>query len=362
MRALTIVFLAAAAAGLAPSPSAQITVTAADVRALYGGVVTQTTVDITDTPTNAAALQALTMRTGGGQTWSFTGLATTPDGSITFTVVSPPQPGSSNPSLATANLIVRTDSIGTSGNPFYGYFRLTASEFVVLGGVLLDGGAPLIQTFTPGYRQPLPYTFGSTWTSESAITSDPPPPFPFETVIREESEVVGWGTLVTPAGSEPALMIRSLDISRTTITVPGVPPIVTTDSSRVYSFDTNGLLQATITLGLDGRVLSGLYSSGTRSTDAELPAGASGALQLTATPNPAGSGPVAVRFVLSEAGPATVRVFDALGRLVGTLADGLAGAGIQLATWDPVGVPAGVYIVRVDAAGTSATRRVSVVR
>lgn len=358
---------AAAVSALAPLSSAQITVTEADVRAFYVGLTQQTTFDATLTPSSTATLQALAAQTGGGQTWTFTGPTYTPGGTISVSRVLPPQPGSTNPHFATANLIVRTDTTGSTDSPFFAYFRLTGSEFVVLGGALDIGGDLTVSRFTPGYRQPLPYTFGSSWTSESAIENDPPPPFQVETVIREESEVVGWGTLVTPAGSEPALMVRSLDIFRSTITIPGLPPIVTADSTRVVSFDTRGLTFATITLGLDGQVQSGMYSSRTPNTAGEPLADGADALRLAVSPNPIGSGAAAVRFELSHAGPAAVQVYDARGRLVATLADGMRAAGPQSVAWSTAGLPAGVYVVRVEmagpgAAGPSAAVRVSVAR
>ncbi len=352
---------AAVLTALAPRPHAQISITEADVRAFYVGLTQQTTFDATATPSNTAALQALAAQTGGGQTWTFTGLTYAAGGTIEVARVQPPQPGSGDPHFATANLIVRIDSSGTTGDPFFSYFRLTGSEFVVLGGALTLEGTLTVSRFTPGYRQPLPYTFGSTWTSESAISNDPPPPFPVETVIREESEVVGWGTLVTPAGSEPALMVRTLDISRSTITIPGLPPIVTVDSSRAVSFDTRGLTFATIFLGLDGQVQSGMYSSRTPNTAGEPQPGAN-ALGLTVSPNPVVSETVAVRFELPEAGPATVRVYDARGRLVATLAEGMRAAGPQSVAWSSAGVPAGVYVVRADVGARAATLWLTVAR
>lgn len=70
-------------------------------------------------------------------------------------------------------------------------------------------------------------------------------------------------------------------------------------------------------------------------------------------------------FALREAGPVTLRLFDAGGRLVRTLLDGPRDAGEQFVAWDATGddggrVAAGVYFARFEAAGSIVTKRVTV--
>lgn len=79
------------------------------------------------------------------------------------------------------------------------------------------------------------------------------------------------------------------------------------------------------------------------------------------TPNPF-QGSTTLRFELPRAGEARLVVFDVQGRKVRTLIAGPRPAGAQEITWDgrddggrPAG--AGVYALRLDAAGTHATRR-----
>jgi len=79
-----------------------------------------------------------------------------------------------------------------------------------------------------------------------------------------------------------------------------------------------------------------------------------------AFPNPT-RGAATVRFTLAEAGPASVRVFDALGRLVATLADGPLEAGRHEARLAD-SLAAGVYVVRLQAGATAASRSLVVVR
>ena len=78
-------------------------------------------------------------------------------------------------------------------------------------------------------------------------------------------------------------------------------------------------------------------------------------------PNPS-SGPSTVAFALPAAGDARLEVFDVLGRRVATLADGPLAAGAHRATFDPAGLPSGVYVVRLAAAGRTATARLTVTR
>jgi len=79
-------------------------------------------------------------------------------------------------------------------------------------------------------------------------------------------------------------------------------------------------------------------------------------------PNPFRS-TVAFRLGMREAGPARVSVHDASGRLVRTLASGTLTAGTHALSWDGRSdaggaLPAGLYFVLVEAAGTRASGRV----
>ena len=77
-------------------------------------------------------------------------------------------------------------------------------------------------------------------------------------------------------------------------------------------------------------------------------------------PNPSASG-ARVAFALPEAGPARLAVHDARGRELAVLADGTVGPGrheVRL----PGDLPAGVYLVRLEAGGTTLTQRAAVVR
>ncbi|MGQ0722813.1 MAG: VPS10 domain-containing protein [Candidatus Eiseniibacteriota bacterium] len=82
-------------------------------------------------------------------------------------------------------------------------------------------------------------------------------------------------------------------------------------------------------------------------------------------PNPLAAGDARVRFALSRDAPVSLRIFDVSGRVVVTLVDGARPAGEHIETWDGrdaggTRVAAGVYFVRLEAAGIVRTRKVAV--
>jgi len=98
-------------------------------------------------------------------------------------------------------------------------------------------------------------------------------------------------------------------------------------------------------------------------TDAPV-ATAAPAMTVRAEPNPF-SGGTSVRFTLPQRGAARVRVVDAQGRLVRTLAEGERASGSHTASWDGRdergrAVAAGVYFVTLEHGGS--VRATKVVR
>ena len=76
-------------------------------------------------------------------------------------------------------------------------------------------------------------------------------------------------------------------------------------------------------------------------------------------PNPV-RGAAALGYRVPSAGPVRLDVFDALGRHVATLVDGVVAAGAHAATFDARGLGGGVYVVRLQVAGAVVTRPVVV--
>jgi hypothetical protein len=78
-------------------------------------------------------------------------------------------------------------------------------------------------------------------------------------------------------------------------------------------------------------------------------------------PNPA-AGRTALTLDLPAPGPVRLRAFDIAGRLVGEAFDATLPAGRHQLTWDAGAAAAGVYFLRVEAAGRHEVRRVVVTR
>lgn len=88
---------------------------------------------------------------------------------------------------------------------------------------------------------------------------------------------------------------------------------------------------------------------------------------LYALPNPLHEGDASLRFTLEQAGPATLQVFTADGRLVRTLADGPLAAGPHVVSWDGrdergTPVTAGVYYYKLVSGDTNLARKTVVLR
>ena len=79
-----------------------------------------------------------------------------------------------------------------------------------------------------------------------------------------------------------------------------------------------------------------------------------------AYPNPS-AGLVDIGFVLSHSVPVTLKIFNALGREVATLADGVHARGNHVVSFDPTGLSAGVYWCRLAAGGSIESEQVIVV-
>ena len=77
-------------------------------------------------------------------------------------------------------------------------------------------------------------------------------------------------------------------------------------------------------------------------------------------PNPFSSS-TSIPFGLSEAGPVRIEIFDMAGRIVRTLFSGDSTGGSHSVSWngdDGDGVPlaGGIYLIRIQSGGVSATR------
>ena len=122
-----------------------------------------------------------------------------------------------------------------------------------------------------------------------------------------------------------------------------------------------------VALGLDGRAHAvargGLYRSKGAIVTSEPEPDRSG-MRLSASPNPSG-GDVAVSLETPSPGPVSVALYDALGREVLRLHDGMLGAGKHVFSIDGSAPAPGVYLLRAHGGfqeSDAATIRISLVR
>src|SRR5690606_18588197 len=83
--------------------------------------------------------------------------------------------------------------------------------------------------------------------------------------------------------------------------------------------------------------------------------------RLEVYPNPS-SGSTTVSLTLDAASEVRVAVYDVLGREVAALHAGPLGAGEHALAFESAGLPAGLYLVRVEGGGFAASQRVTVLR
>lgn len=327
---------------------AQITITQADFEAALAIEGTNSLYQAGP----SAALTALAAQTGANQIWDFTGLTYEAVAITMVTRVQPPVPGSDDPHFAPATHIFR---VQTANESAYLYQVLRPGAATFLG---LVNSQAVIRYLPERVDFVIPYTFGTTWSSTYETQFEPGPGF--ITTTEASNAVVGWGTLVTPAGSTEALMTRTQ--TTTTITIPGIPPIVSTSASILFS--RYGLLNANIYLDAGGGVVGGDYNAYAPTVATEPPVGAARTARIDAlTPNPARAGEaVQVAFSTFSSAPVRLDVFDVLGRHVATLLDAVAEAGPHQAAWSLRDLTPGVYTVRLTADGQTASRRLTVAR
>lgn len=152
-----------------------------------------------------------------------------------------------------------------------------------------------------------------------------------------------------------------IDVTGLFRTIPGERLFlldVQAHSLRGGPIATYDLVEGGQLLFLATRTAPGQQPRGTSGASLSAPTGAT---LLAPSPNPT-SGTTAVDFELAEAAEVSVEVVDALGRRVALLQDGFAEAGTHRATLDTSSLPAGVYVVRLQAGAQQATHRLTVVR
>lgn len=165
-------------------------------------------------------------------------------------------------------------------------------------------------------------------------------------------EVDGWGTLITPQGSNDAL--------RETRTIVSTNSGFETRIVTISFLTLDGPSAIIIVDPTSGQATGASYSylSGDTGTAVEPPTLLGDVLLLPNYPNPFKS-TTTIDVTVGTATEFSLSVYDMLGRRVETLADGAHSIGQHSFAWDSQNFAAGVYYARLETAlGTRVLRMI----
>lgn len=258
---------------LVASAQAQITVTEEDERATVGKRISIQTF-VAETPSN---FQTLFEKSGEGKVFDFRpyDYAVESEGvqdRRRIENASSEAPFIQQYENAGAGIVAATrlNAVAVAGadSTFWDYERTSENQFELFGASYIidldadgDGEKPDTLEFQynpPLIHRPLPLNYGDTW---SQITGYTISVLGTEVNSEIESEVDGYGTLKTPAGSVPVLRLRSSTIDTTslagieqvsrTTTVTFVPKDARFTASILHDDDKNEILRASYSVLAD---------------------------------------------------------------------------------------------------------------
>ncbi|MCB2203681.1 T9SS type A sorting domain-containing protein [bacterium] len=256
-------------------------------------------------------------------------------------------------------------AVQTGEGAGYMYLRLSDEGLYALGIGAEVQGMDFLLKYNPEKPQMLfPLQNGTNWTYQSGVMS----PFDgMEQVEQSDIEVVGEGTLRTPEGDTPCLVVKEWSRSTTKIEFGGqvLTESYTTDIS--YQFLTKTGVSGSIsidTLDADSNTPGLVYASWSKS---EISTGTENvplARDLTVRsvyPNPVASGQITVEWFSASAGNVRLSVVDVLGReRIAAWSEnvnaGMRSTRLQLGT-----LPQGRYFLRIQQGTDVAMRPLSVV-
>lgn len=223
---------------LASPTRAQITFTAEEFLNFResGETITSTShsTDVNDNipDDDRTEIQALIALRGPNQTWDFTTIGYPNSSTVATTFYSgggvASLPGAGNFPNATFAFLNDSTATGSSGGTQgYVYGRLTGNDYFTEGIYIppQDGNDEIV--LPQGIKQiTFPLTYGTVTTDQK---TEQVQGVTMQTTYR--AEAVGYGTLITPAGSVQALMIEH----KITITMPGFPVPPTEFSTYVWA-------------------------------------------------------------------------------------------------------------------------------
>lgn len=328
--------LLAATAGHAQTP---ITLTAATHMPTVGYAYYDAFVDTSANPVMPA--------TGANQNWDYSNVVQSGFDTLSYFGCTPQ---SNCASFGNANLLM-----GSAADSNYEYFKASGNVFQTTGTSSPEITAKLTNPLDL-YRYPLTYNTQFT-DAASGTASSPLIPLPLTASANDTVTGVGYGTLITPAGTfQNVLQVRSNTSFKAVAVIQTVAEIhtVTYDWFEAGSrFPVMTLSYTTTNInGQTDRVVAGTYRTPT-------PAGVQNAAAETTfrlVPNPS-TGTTRLQIPENAGAEATVLITDISGKMMFHQAlKGQSDLAINTAEWAK-----GIYLVRVqDAAGTASFQKLSV--
>jgi hypothetical protein len=354
MRLLSVLLLT-----LVTRTTAQITITSVDLQREVGRHVVGT-IHLMDT-SELSKLGGLLAAAGPDKRYDFTPYVYASTMPNTYDVLPSAggTPAAGDERLSGANFVRVWTTPGAYGGTTHAYLDLASDRFAQLGSAFIQATDydlngtldTFYQHLDPSDRTPLPLVAGSGW-SQTFVATSTALGTTSSFTISETAAVEGWGELVTPAGTRPALRVRRI---RTTTPAVGAPI-----TSTFIDFMTTFVASASIVLDEAGSVIGATYIDGT-SVSAVMDDRSSDGRMIRCTPHPV-SGASTISFGLASPGRASLRLFDMNGRLVRTLLDAPLPAGSHVVRISSDELGEGVYVCRFDANGVTAARRLIVGR
>jgi hypothetical protein len=329
---------------------AQTTIKESDIRTAYAvGNQFSFYSDTSATPVSVGSAS------GTAQTWDFSALPYTPQGSgISIDPASAPQIAQ----FPDANIVTYSETPVPSGGTIAGYTynQLTSSVLLFLG---VGGDDALVTRNSPPLPAiQVPCTYTTTWNYQSDTNHIVPGLMWI--VSTTNYTIDAFGTLRLPVGDYPALRMKNVSFTYSYNLFTGL----SRTKSITYSFMTRGLAEVTVNIDTTQENLSTVFPesviyTGSGTTDVNELVGGQipGEFSLEQNyPNPFNPKTV-VSYQLSVVSDVRLVVYDLLGREVAVLVKERKAPGKYEATWDGTGFSSGVFLCRLSAGNFVQTRK-----
>ncbi len=324
-----------------------------------------TTENITvfDTET-IAGLQSIVDANGENQSWDFGTVTFTDSSQIQLSLIELPAalPGASVPELANADFVEYVSAVeGMDTLKTLLYQSLEAGNLLSHGTVLVgnfDGVQDTLVTLEspPGLDGVLPFTYEQVYNDSSSLVIDGVPEL---TYVLKEVTADGWGTLVTPQLSAPALRLFNREMTYLTangdllstfysidfISAEGITAEIELDEAMQPVSASYALVNTDMSTGIDFR-------------NRETPTTFSLNQNYPNPFNPATN----ISFDLFEASRATLKIYSLTGQHMATLVDGFFPAGAYEIALQAGHFSSGLYLYSLETGAGKQTRVMSLIK